>query len=83
MPIKQSELHSSLWKSCNMLRGGMDASQYKDHVLVLLFIKYGSDKAGGPVPRRYSFKGNLTDSDPCTTIYCRAAAGFGGRICQE
>jgi len=44
MPIKKSELYSSLWKSCDELRGGMDASQYKDYVLVLLFMKYVSDK---------------------------------------
>lgn len=47
MAIKKSELYSSLWKSCNELRGGMDASQYKDYVLVLLFIKYISDKYAG------------------------------------
>lgn len=29
MPIKKSELYSSLWKTCDELRGGMDASQYK------------------------------------------------------
>ena len=45
MAIKKSELYSSLWKSCDELRGGMDASQYKDYVLVLLFVKYVSDKA--------------------------------------
>jgi type I restriction enzyme M protein len=44
MAIKKSELYSSLWASCDELRGGMDASQYKDYVLVLLFIKYVSDK---------------------------------------
>ncbi len=44
MAIKKSELYSSLWKSCDQLRGGMDASQYKDYVLVLLFVKYVSDK---------------------------------------
>jgi type I restriction enzyme M protein len=47
MAIKKSELYSSLWKSCDELRGGMDASQYKDYVLVLLFMKYVSDKAAG------------------------------------
>ena len=49
MALKKSELYSSLWKSCDELRGGMDASQYKDYVLVLLFVKYVSDKyAGNP-----------------------------------
>ena len=45
MAVKKSELYSSLWQSCDQLRGGMDASQYKDYVLVLLFVKYVSDKA--------------------------------------
>jgi type I restriction enzyme M protein len=47
MAIKKSELYSSLWASCDELRGGMDASQYKDYVLVMLFIKYISDKWAG------------------------------------
>src|SRR5699024_12721729 len=47
MAIKKSDLYSSLWESCNELRGGMDASQYKDYVLVMLFIKYISDKWSG------------------------------------
>src|ERR1700723_782266 len=62
MALKKSQLYSSLWSSCDELRGGMDASQYKDYVLVLLFIKYVSDKyAGVPyasitVPDGASFK---------------------------
>ncbi len=47
MALKKSELYSSLWSSCDELRGGMDASQYKDFVLSLLFIKYVSDKFAG------------------------------------
>lgn len=47
MALKKSQLYSSLWSSCDELRGGMDASQYKDYVLVLLFIKYVSDKYAG------------------------------------
>jgi type I restriction enzyme M protein len=47
MALKKSELYGSLWQSCDELRGGMDASQYKDYVLVLLFIKYISDKYAG------------------------------------
>lgn len=45
MAIKKTELYSSLWASCDELRGGMDASQYKDYVLTMLFVKYISDKA--------------------------------------
>ena len=44
MAIKKSDLYSSLWQSCDELRGGMDASQYKDYVLFMLFIKYITDK---------------------------------------
>ena len=47
MPLKKSELYSSIWKTCDELRGGMDASQYKDYVLVLLFVKYVSDRYAG------------------------------------
>ena len=47
MAIKKSELYASLWASCDELRGGMDASQYKDYVLALLFMKYVTDKYYG------------------------------------
>ena len=47
MALKKSQLYSSLWASCDELRGGMDASQYKDYVLVLLFVKYVSDRYAG------------------------------------
>lgn len=57
MAIKKSDLYSSLWASCDELRGGMDASQYKDYVLFMLFIKYISDKYG-----------NSTDFAPPITI---------------
>jgi type I restriction enzyme M protein len=57
MAIKKSDLYSSIWASCDELRGGMDASQYKDYVLFLLFIKYITDKYG-----------NSTDFAPPVTI---------------
>ena len=80
MPLKKSELYSSLWKSCDELRGGMDASQYKDYVLVLLFVKYVSDKYSGQpdalvqVPANGSFaamvalKGDKAIGDRINTI---------------
>src|SRR2546427_3527400 len=85
MAIKKSELYSSLWKSCDELRGGMDASQYKDYVLVLLFVKYVSDKyAGQPnalieVPQGGSFadmvalKGDKEIGDKINKIIARLA----------
>lgn len=85
MAIKKSELYSSLWKSCDELRGGMDASQYKDYVLVLLFVKYVSDKyAGDPnslieVPEGGSFadmvalKGDKEIGDKINQIIARLA----------
>ena len=66
MALKKSELYSSLWTSCDELRGGMDASQYKDYVLVLLFVKYVSDKYAGQkdvlftVPEGGSFSDMVT-----------------------
>jgi len=47
MAVKKSELYSSLWNSCDELRGGMDASLYKDYVLTLLFVKYVTDRFMG------------------------------------
>jgi len=67
MAIKKSDLYSSLWASCDELRGGMDASQYKDYVLFMLFIKYVTDKYGNSadfappvtIPKGASFKDML------------------------
>ncbi len=65
MAMKKTALYSSLWASCDELRGGMDASQYKDYVLTLLFVKYVSDKHEGnrnallSVPKGGSFKDML------------------------
>jgi type I restriction enzyme M protein len=85
MPIKKSELYSSLWKSCDELRGGMDASQYKDYVLVLLFMKYVSDRAASQrdylldVPKGGSFadmaalKGDKEIGDKINKIIARLA----------
>ena len=67
MALKKSDLYSSLWASCDELRGGMDASQYKDYVLFMLFIKYVTDKYGDStdfappvtIPKGSSFKDML------------------------
>jgi type I restriction enzyme M protein len=61
--LRKSDLYSSLWSSADELRGSMDASQYKDYVLTLLFVKYVSDKAKADpyalikVPEDGSFEG--------------------------
>ena len=85
MAIKKSELYSSLWKSCDELRGGMDASQYKDYVLVLLFVKYVSDKAasqsnylldvpiGGRFADMVALKGDKEIGDKMNKIISRLA----------
>ena len=86
MALKKSQLYSSLWSSCDELRGGMDASQYKDYVLTLLFMKYVSDKyAGKPdalieVPPGGSFqdmaalRGDKEIGDKINKIIARFAA---------
>ncbi len=85
MALKKSELYSSLWQSCDELRGGMDASQYKDFVLTLLFVKYISDKYAGnlnaliQVPEGGSFadmvklKGDKEIGDKLNKIIARLA----------
>lgn len=63
MAMKKSQIYSTLWRSCDELRGGMDASQYKDYVLTLLFMKYVSDKYGGKpyAPIRVPEGGSFAD----------------------
>ena len=89
MPIKKSELYSHLWKSCDELRGGMDASQYKDYVLVLLFVKYVSDKyatdpealievpEGGSFADMVAAKGNKEIGDKINKIIGKLAEANG------
>ena len=66
MAVKKAELYSSLWASCDALRGGMDASQYKDYVLTLLFMKYVTDKYKGKVYAEIKVfdKANDPEKDP-------------------
>jgi type I restriction enzyme M protein len=80
MAIKKSELYSSLWASCDALRGGMDASQYKDYVLTMLFVKYVSDKYANQanslieVPQGASFE---------DMIALKGKPGIGDKINKE
>ena len=85
MAIKKSELYNSLWNGCDELRGSMDASQYKDYVLVLLFVKYVSDKysgqsdalievpAGGSFKDMLALKGDKEIGDKLNKIIARLA----------
>ncbi len=49
MPIKKSDLYSKLWASCDELRGGMDASQYKDYCLTWT-LKYPPSTSASTKP---------------------------------
>lgn len=85
MAIKKSQLYSSLWQSCDELRGGMDASQYKDYILTLLFVKYVTDKAkadpnalievpeGGSFDDMVKLKGDKEIGDKINKIIARLA----------
>lgn len=84
MAIKKSDIYRSLWESCDQLRGGMDASLYKDYILTLLFVKYVSDRAGQPdalieVPPGSSFndmkalRGSKNIGEEMDTIIARIA----------
>ncbi|WP_311948619.1 type I restriction-modification system subunit M [Halomonas piscis] len=81
MALKKSQLYSSLWQSCDELRGGMDASQYKDYVLTLLFMKYVSDKKdslievpeGGSFADMVALKGDKEIGDGINKIIGRLA----------
>ena len=41
--IKQSEINATAWAACDTFRGVVDPAQYKDYILVMLFLKYISD----------------------------------------
>ena len=42
-PINQDEINAILWKACDTFRGTVDPSEYKNYILVMLFVKYISD----------------------------------------
>lgn len=87
--IKKSDLYSSLWKSCDELRGGMDASQYKDYILTMLFVKYVTDKAksdpnslievpvGGSFDDMVALKGDKEIGDKVNKIIAKLAEANG------
>lgn len=41
--ISQGEINAVLWKACDTFRGTVDPSEYKNYILVMLFVKYISD----------------------------------------
>lgn len=89
MALKKSDLYSSLWRSCDELRGGMDAGQYKDYILTLLFVKYVTDKAtadrsslievpaGGSFDDLVALKGDKEIGDKTNKIIAELAAANG------
>ncbi|WP_078987305.1 type I restriction-modification system subunit M [Streptomyces sp. XY332] len=82
-------MYSSLWRSCDELRGGMDASQYKDYILTLLFVKYVTDKAksdpnslidvpvGGSFDDMVALKGDKEIGDKINKIIGKLAEANG------
>lgn len=80
MAIKKSELYSSLWASCDELRGGMDASQYKDYVLTMLFVKYVSDKYAGNPMSLIEIPGGASFDD---MVALKGQPDIGDRINKE
>ena len=91
MALKKSDLYASLWASCDQLRGSMGASQYKDYILTLLFVKYVSDKAkvdpnslidvpaGGSFDDMLAAKGDKEIGDRFNKIIARLAEANGLR----
>jgi type I restriction enzyme M protein len=76
MALKKSQLYSSLWQSCDELRGGMDASQYKDYVLTLLSMKYVSDKYAGKSGEAKVIGIERAKDMGCTPIFPSPAIGL-------
>src|SRR5829696_2991120 len=87
--LRKSDLYNSLWKSCDELRGGMDATQYKDYILTLLFVKYVTDKqksdpnslidvpTGGSFDDMIAVKGDKEIGDKLNKVIGRLAEANG------
>ena len=60
--LQQAELHKKLWAIANDLRGNMEASEFKNYILSLIFYKYLSEKIE-KVANRMLEDDNLTYSD--------------------
>jgi len=58
-PINQDEINAILWKACDTFRGTIDPSEYKNYILVMLFVKYISDVAA---ERRAEFQAQFGDN---------------------
>ncbi len=43
MKLTKDTINNTVWKACDTFRGTIDATQYKDYILTMLFIKYISD----------------------------------------
>jgi type I restriction enzyme M protein len=41
--LRQDDILAAVWRACDTFRGAVDATQYKDYVLTILFLKYISD----------------------------------------
>ncbi|MDX9703255.1 MAG: type I restriction-modification system subunit M [Candidatus Auribacterota bacterium] len=41
--IDQKDINNAAWAACDTFRGIVDPAQYKDYILVMLFLKYISD----------------------------------------
>ncbi|MEA3508360.1 MAG: type I restriction-modification system subunit M N-terminal domain-containing protein, partial [Synergistota bacterium] len=41
--IDQRDINNAAWAACDTFRGVVDPAQYKDYILVMLFLKYISD----------------------------------------
>ncbi|NLM15306.1 MAG: type I restriction-modification system subunit M [Clostridiaceae bacterium] len=41
--IDQKDINNAAWAACDTFRGVVDPAQYKDYILVMLFLKYISD----------------------------------------
>ena len=78
MAIKKTQIYQSLWDACDELRGGMDASQYKNYILTLLFVKYVTDKyLGNPYAEITVFD---KEHDPETDVDKKVGCSFNDLI---
>lgn len=59
--INQDEINAILWRACDTFRGTVDPSEYKNYILVMLFVKYISDVMSDKREQYFKqYKGDMT-----------------------
>ncbi len=75
-PINQDEINAILWRACGTFRGTVDPAEYKNYILVMLFVKYVSDVWREHLEQaRECYRGDPACGSGSLLIRCAKAVG--------